>query len=144
MKIYLTIFIVVFMTLGCLSTKYQVEHKKGTQQVEFDGTITPAIQFQTDENHYLLDGHVQNQGTKNIYFIEAVIYLTNDGKKIQEKGPIILYEKETPLKPGYEASFNKILELPLSRWNGKTFILEITKTDTEPPKKTEKPEQNQK
>jgi hypothetical protein len=126
---------VTFFSISCQSSRHLLEQKKGTQQIEFSGSITPAIQFKTDESHYLFEGHIQNRGAKNIYQIESVIYLTDGGKKIQENGPIMLYEKEVPLKPGYEASFNKILELPISSWKGNTFILEITKTETEPPKK---------
>lgn len=132
--IFLIFFIFIFS--GCKSKNFRVVKvmkNRHILDVDMKSSLTLTIPIKKGENAFLFDGIIQNSSNKNLYLIIVKIYFIKDGGRIQEKDSIILYDSEIPLKPGYEATFSKLIHMPLMKWDREFYEVEFTATSTKKP-----------
>ncbi len=121
----------LFSLFSCASNKVLVEQNPNTHSLDFDGTLVKALPMQANESAFFLEYKVTNKSDKDIYQISATIYFVQDDKKIQEIGPISLYDQPKPLRQNYTYQGQKLLKSKPFDWDGKEFKIQIIQTKTQ-------------
>lgn len=119
---------------SCQSGHSQLKQDPDTTPLEITASTKPALEMKPNQQSFLLKYQIHNKGKKDIYEIKGTIFFLDGDTKIQEIGPLSLYQAKEPLKPNYKYSNSKLLTTKPFPWKGENILIQIHSTKNRPPK----------